>query len=121
MRRATVTRLVKDVDQASVRIGETELGRIGSLTAALDGALWGTFEHRPAFADHAERFIARARAEGTAEAAALAREMEGVGIHVWHGVHQMRIDVPGTLSIAKGQARFRPTDTFTMIRTGGHG
>ncbi len=120
MRRATVTRVVKDVDQASVRIGETDLGRLGSLNAALDGALWATFEHSPAFADHVERFAARARAEG-AEAEALAREIEAAGIHVWHGVHDMRIDLPGTLTIAKGQARFRPTDTFTMIRTGGHG
>lgn len=121
MRRATVTRVVKDVDQASVRIGATELGRLGNLNAALDGALWATFEHRPAFADHVERFSARARTEGTPEADALASDIEAAGFHVWHGVHEMRIDIPGTLSISKGQVRFRPTETFTMIRTGGHG
>ena len=41
------------------------------------------------------------------------------GIGVWHVDHDMRVDQEGSLSITAGRVRFKPTDAYLTMRTGG--
>lgn len=122
---ATVTRRTSgDSAQILLRAGDKVLGQVSRL-AGDDGAVMaGAFTHRPAFADFVDLFVRleKATAAGDAAAAAAARgEVEAAAIEVWHSVHDMRLDQPGSLVIAGGEVRFRPTDAFLMMRTGGLG
>lgn len=122
---ATVTRRTTgDTAQILVRAGDKVLGQVARL-AGDDGAVMsGAFTHRPAFADFVDLFarLERATSAGDAATAEAARgEIAALGIEVWHTVHEMRLDQPGSLVIAAGEARFRPTDSFLMMRTGGLG
>lgn len=117
-------RTTGDSAQVLVRSGDKVLGAVARL-AGDDGAVMaGAFTHRPAYADYAELFtrLDRATAAGDAAAAATARaEIDAARIEVFHTVHEMRLDQPGSLVIAGGEVRFRPTDSFLMMRTGGLG
>ena len=130
MRRAasrpvTVTRRTSgDTAAIIVRAGDRELGRITQLGPDTGDALSGQFAHGPAFADLAAAFAELARAEQSADQCAVAAhraELAALGVEVWHSVHDMRIDAPGTLTISAGRAWFRPNDAFLMLRTGGLG
>lgn len=125
-RRSITIRKRADAGGISVRCGDTTLGTVTGLSGGADSGMTGLFTHTPAYVEHAERFIALARALGAggervAEAAALRAESERLGIHVYHEVHDMRIDVPGSLEIAAGEVRFQAADAFLMMRTGGLG
>lgn len=125
-RRSITIRKRADAGGITVRCGDTTLGTITGLSGGTDSGMTGLFTHTPAYVEHAERFIALARAAlgggaGVAEAEALRAENERFGVHVYHDVHDMRIDVPGSLEIVAGEVRFRATDAFLMMRTGGLG
>ncbi len=105
-----------------VRAGERDLGAITQLGSEIDDNLSGNFANRPAFTDFAATFLSLAKATeaGDADAVAAVRaELKAADIEVWHTVHEMRIDEPGTLTISGGRARFRPNGAFLMMRTGG--
>ena len=119
-----VVTIRKSTDAGAIRLkrGDTVLGTIGQLAGQTDDVFSGTFSSRPAFADHAESFQALDEALGAAgDGAALRAEIERRGLVVWHSAHHMRIDVPGTIEIANGRARFRATGAFLALRTGGLG
>lgn len=122
-RPVTVTRrTVGDTSQILVRAGERELGAITQLGSGEDDTLSGNFANRPAFVDFTAVFHELARAIDSNDAPAIAArrtELAGLGVEVWHKVHDMRIDDPGTLTISAGRARFRPNAAFLMMRTGG--
>lgn len=125
-RRSVTIRKRADAGGISVRCGDTTLGTITGLSGGTDSGMTGLFTHTPAYVEHAERFIALARAAAggpalAGETEALRTENERLGIHVYHAVHDMRIDVPGSLEITAGEARFRAADAFLMMRTGGLG
>ena len=120
MRRAVVTRRTTDSGGAVLRAGERDLAALSSLRAEDDGTMASAFTHRPALADLADK-LRRLAAAPAEEAGALSRELEAAGLHVWHSVHAMRIDVPGTVRLAKGEIRFRPSDAFLVMRSGGLG
>ncbi|HRD76213.1 MAG TPA: hypothetical protein PK264_09770, partial [Hyphomicrobiaceae bacterium] len=120
MRRAVVTRRSNDTGGAVLRSGERELATLGSLRADDDGTMASTFTHRPAFADVADEMRRLAAASGD-EALAIAAEIDRAGVHVWHSVHNMRIDRPGSIRLVKGEIRFAPTDAFLVMRSGGLG
>lgn len=116
--------IAKTPDQAGVtlRSGETVLGKVTNLAGESGLEMAGRFTNAPAFADHADRFarLAEARVAGNGPAiAALAEEIEALGIHLHHGVHDMRIDRPLSLVISGGEVRFLPTDAFLILRSGG--
>lgn len=105
-----------------VRAGGKDIGSIGRLGAGEGDRLAGIFTHRPAFADVSGVFAAHARAIATGDEAARAvseNEIAALGCEVWHSVHDMRIDEPGSLVIGSGEASFRPNGAFLMMRTGG--
>jgi hypothetical protein len=105
-----------------VRAGERDLGAITQMGSEIDDTLSGNFANRPAFTDFAATFLSLAKATeaGDADAVAAVRaELKAADIEVWHTVHEMRIDEPGTLTISGGRARFRPNGAFLMMRTGG--
>jgi hypothetical protein len=122
---ATVTRRTTgDTAQVLIRAGDKILGQVARLTGDMGALMSGTFTHRPAFTDLVDVFqrLERATAAGDTAAAAAARaEIDAAGVEVWHTVHEMRLDQPGSLVIAAGEVRFRPTDSFLMMRTGGLG
>ena len=117
-------RTTGDSAQVLVRASDKVLGSVARL-AGDDGAVMaGPFTHRPAFADFAEVFarLDKATTAGDTDAAQAARaEIDAAAIEVFHTVHEMRLDQPGSLVIAGGEVRFRPTDSFLMMRTGGLG
>ncbi len=121
MRRTVIVRKTSDAGAVTIRAGETVLGSLGNLHAGEDGSMSASFTHSPAFADHEAWLRASGGAKGAEEARAIAAVIEATGIHVWHGVHDMRIDVAGSLVISKGEVRFRPTDAFSVMRSGGLG
>ncbi|MEZ5849486.1 MAG: hypothetical protein R3D68_02385 [Hyphomicrobiaceae bacterium] len=105
-----------------VRAGERDLGAITQLGSDEADTLSGNFVNRPAYTDFAETFVGLARAlqAGDGDAVAAARAaLKAADIQVWHTVHEMQIDDPGTLTISGGRARFRPNGAFLMMRTGG--
>ena len=105
-----------------VRAGDKDLGAIANLGTDDDDMLSGNFANRPAFADFAEifRVLTEALQRADADASATARaSLEAASVGIWHSVHDMRIDEPGTLTIAGGRARFRANAAFLMMRTGG--
>ena len=105
-----------------VRAGDRDLGQISQLGSDSDDTLSGGFANRPAFTDFADTFRALASADQASDtkAKAAARlNLESHDVQVWHSVHEMRIDEPGSLVIANGRARFRPNAAFLMMRTGG--
>jgi hypothetical protein len=122
-RPVSVTRRTSgDTATILVRAGEKDLGAITQLGSDADDTLAGNFVNRPAFADVGTVFHELARAEQDGEqdkARTLRAEIAALGVEVWHSVHDMRIDEPGTLTIAAGRARFRPNAAFLMMRTGG--
>ena len=120
MRRAVITRRTTDAGGVVLRAGERDIAVLGQLRADDDGTMSTTFTHRPAFADVAEAFR-RLAAASDAEAVSLSEEIEAAGVHVWHVIHAMRIDVPRTVRILRGEVRFRPTDAFQTMRSGGLG
>ena len=111
-----------DTAAVHVRAGDKELGTISQLGSGSGDRLAGGFSNTPAFADYAEAFRSHAdalqRQDGEAIAAAQS-ELEALRVHVWHAVHDMRIDEPGTLSVAGGHAQFRANAAYLMLRTGG--
>ena len=122
-RPVTVSRRTSgDTAAIVVRAGDKDLGMVTQMGSDSDDTLSGNFSHRPAFTDHAGDFRALAEAlqAGDARAIAAARvTLDALAVQVWHSVHDMRIDEPGTLAIAAGRARFRPNAAFLMMRTGG--
>jgi len=119
---SSTRRTTGDTAQIVVRAGGKDIGTIARLGAEEGDRLGGSFSNRPAFADVAAIFgeHARAVAAGDATAAAArAAEISALGAEVWHSVHDMRIDEPGTLLIGAGRASFRPNGAFLMMRTGG--
>ena len=105
-----------------VRAGDKDLGTVTQLGSDSDDTLSGNFVNRPAFTDQADVLQALSKALQSGDAASIAAARAGLeaqDIHVWHSVHEMRIDEAGTLSIAAGRARFRPNSAFLMMRTGG--
>ena len=115
-------RTTGDTASIIVRAGDKQFGAITQLGPDADDALSGSFVHRPAFGDVAAVFNELARAIQAADPGAIAsrrEELAQLGVEVWHSVHDMRIDAPGSLTIAAGRARFRPNDAFLMLRTGG--
>lgn len=122
--RRTVTTVSRanDAGAFEVRAGERVLGTVSRLSSEADDMLAGSFTHTPAFADHAGLFaaLARAIADGDDDEATAKRgEIARAAIGVWHAEHDMRVDQDGSLSIAAGRVRFRPTDTYLTLRTGG--
>ena len=122
--RRTVTTLtrVNDAGAFEVRAGERVLGTVSRLSGEADDMLSGAFAHAPAFADHAGLFAALARAQAAcdeADAGVQRAAITRAGIGVWHVDHDMRVDVEGSLVIATGRVRFRPTDAYVTMRTGG--
>lgn len=125
-RRSVTIRKRADAGGISVRCGDRILGTITGLSGGADSDMTGAFAHTPAYVEHAERFMALSRAlsrgpADMAEAETLRAENERLGIHVHHEVHDMRIDVPGSIEIVAGEVRFRAADAFLMMRTGGLG
>ena len=111
-----------DTAAVHVRAGDKDLGTIAQLGAGSDDKLSGGFSNTPAFADFAEAFRALAAALERQDAPAIAaaqRDLDPHAVHVWHAVHDMRIDEPGTLTIAGGRAQFRANAAYLMLRTGG--
>lgn len=105
-----------------VRAGDKDLGAVSQLGGDSDDTLSGGFANRPAFADLADVFRSLANALQGNDPAAIAAAritLETQAVHVWHSVHDMRIDEPQTLSIVAGRVRFRPNSAFLMMRTGG--
>ena len=73
-------------------------------------------------ADYTERFlsiVSALKAGDTAAAAAIQREIEAAGVHVYHLQHDMRIDRPTSVQVIGGEVRFSPNDAYLMMRTGG--
>lgn len=124
MRRATTIRRTSDAGAVTIRSGEKVLGSVAELAATTGEMMSGGFSHTPAYADVSmlfldlERALARGR-DGDADAETLRAEIEKRGVHVWHSVHDMRIDQRASLAISGGEVRFRATDSFVMMRTGG--
>ncbi len=105
-----------------VRAGDRDLGAITQMGNDAGDTLSGNFVNRPAFTDFVDLFSERADADQSGDAAAISGAIAKFAEHniqVWHSVHEMRIDEPGTLTIAQGRARFRPNSAFLMMRTGG--
>lgn len=120
-RTVTVSR-ANDAGAFEVRAGERVLGAVSRLSGEADDMLAGAFTHTPAFADHAGLFAALARAIADGDdvgATAKREEIARAGIGVWHADHDMRVDQEGSLTIAAGRVRFKPTDTYLTMRTGG--
>jgi hypothetical protein len=120
-RTATVRRNT-DTQGLTLRRGDDVLGQIGRV--ADDTAEWlaGNFSHTPAFSEQAELFTAldAAKAAGdAAKAKEIADKIEKLDIHVHHGGHDMRIDDPLSVSVIKGQVRFRASPAFQILRNGG--
>lgn len=118
--------IARTPDQAGVtlRIGDTVLGHVANLAGESGQEMTGRFTNTPAFADHADHFARLAKAQAEHDevvAAALADEVEALGIHLHHSVHDMRIDRPGSLAIKGGIVRFLPNDSFLILRSGGLG
>ena len=124
-RPVSVTRRTSgDTATILVRAGDKDLGAITQLGQEVDDTLGGNFVNRPAFADLAPAFRAHYEARIAGEADRIATALAALAPHrieVWHSVHDMRIDEPGTLVIGAGRARFRPNAAFLMMRTGGLG
>ena len=119
---AVTRRISGDTAPIVLRAGDKDLGAITQLGSDSDDTLSGNFVNRPAFGDLADAFRAHAQAIERDDVAAIAAglaTLEPHGIHVWHSVHDMRIDEPGTLTVAAGRARFKPNAAFLMMRTGG--
>ena len=117
----TTRRATGDTAAVLVRAGDKVLGAIARLSGGDVGdGMSGAFAHRPPFVDYADLFQrlhkANAANESTDEVRA---EIEAAGIEVWHSVHDMRLDRPGSISIAGGEVHFRPNDAFVVLRTGG--
>ena len=105
-----------------VRAGDKDLGTITNLGSDAGDTLSGNFSNRPAFADLVDAFRAVAEASQAGNPSGLTAahaELEKHAVHVWHSVHDMRIDEPQTLTIVAGRVRFRPNAAFLMMRTGG--
>ena len=125
-RRSVTIRKRADAAGITVRCGDTTLGTVTGLSGDADSGMSGLFNHAPAYVEYTERFLALARAvnggpDQAGEVARLSAENERVGVHVHHDIHDMRIDAPETLAIVAGEVRFRATDAFLMMRTGGLG
>jgi hypothetical protein len=120
--RTVTVRRNTDVQGMSLRRGDDVLGQIGRV--ADDTAEWlaGNFTHTPAFSEQAHLFQAldAAKAAGdSAKAGEISKEIEKLDIHVHHGGHGMRIDDPGSVTVSKGQVRFRTSPAFQLLRNGG--
>ncbi len=119
---AVTKRSSGDTAVICVRAGDKDLGTIRQLGSGSDDKLSGGFSHSPAFVDFADVFRALAEAEQRQDAGAIAAaqtELDARSVHVYHSVHDMRIDEPGTLSITGGRAQFRANAAYLMLRTGG--
>ena len=124
MRRTVTVRKSADGGTIEVRAGDRVLGQVSGLQGEDGGAMTGGFTHRPAYIDFADEFLklSRAESDGRVDAAAGTRAaLEAAHVEIWHTVHDMRIDKPGTIAIAEGRVRFWPNDAFLMMRTGGLG
>lgn len=120
--RTATVRQNANLSGISLRRGDDVLGTIGRIGDDTAEWLAGTFAHTPAFSEQAPLFagLEAAKAAGdTAKAEQIAADIEKLDIHVHHGGHDMRIDDPGTVSLAKGQVRFRASPAFQTLRNGG--
>ena len=120
--RTVTVRRNADTAGLSLRRGQDILGHIGRVGDDTAEWLAGSFTHTPAFSEQAPLFQALdlAKTAGdTAKAAELSAEIEKLDIHVHHGGHDMRIDDPGSVTVAKGQVRFRASPAFQILRNGG--
>ena len=117
----TTRRTMGDTAAVLVRAGDKVLGSIARLSGGDVGdGMSGAFTHRAAFADYADLFQRLQKASaGNEPTDEMRAEIESAGIEVWHSVHDMRLDRPGSISIAGGEVHFRPNDAFVMLRTGG--
>lgn len=124
MRRTTVVRRSSQSSVTQLRCGDTVLGSVSGLQGSTGGqeTLAGVFTHAPAYAEHADRFLALVSARLAGDAAATSRlhgEIESLGIHVFNLQHDMRIDRPGSVAVERGQLSFSPSDAYQIMRTGG--
>ncbi len=122
MRRSVTVKRSADANAIEVRARETTLGQIARLSMHSDTHATGSFTHRPAYADFTADFLALSRALEAGrpdDEAEIRARLAEAGVEVWHTVHDMRIDRPGSLAIVDGEARFAPNDAFLMMRTGG--
>ena len=122
-RPVSVTRRTSgDTAAILLRAGDKDLGAITQLGSDTNDTLSGNFVNRPAFADVADAFHAHAQATESGAAAAIAATLAALAPHaiqVWHSIHDMRIDEPGSLVLASGRVHFKPNAAFLMMRTGG--
>jgi hypothetical protein len=122
-RPVSVTRRTSgDTSQIIVRAGDRDLGAIAGLGSGDGDGLEGRFTNYPAYVDFTDAFRDYAEAVEKGDAALIAAKFDALqklGVEVWHKVHDMRIDRPGSLTISGGRARFKPNDAFLMMRTGG--
>lgn len=126
--RSVTIRKTTDAGAVTVRAGDALLGNVSMLESGTGEAMSGAFSHTPAFADVArlfldlDRALAQVGAGGQAtvgDAERLRTEIEALGVVVWHGPHEMRIDVARSIVIAQGRVAFRATGAYIMLRTGG--
>ena len=119
---SVTVRKTTDAGAISVRAGDNVLGSVSQLESGTGERMSGTFAHKPAFADVAALFaeLDRALAQGAADVIARLRaEIEAMGVVVWHGPHEMRIDEAQSIVIAQGRVQFHATGAYIMLRTGG--
>lgn len=120
-RTVTVSRNAS-VSGLSLRRGDDVLGHIGRVGDDTAAWLAGAFTHTPAFSEQSPLFSALEDAKAAGDegkSKEIADQIEKLDIHVFHDGHSMRIDDPGTVSVSKGQVRFRASPAFQTLRNGG--
>jgi hypothetical protein len=120
MARTVTARVNTSLTGITVRAGDTVLGQVGRLGNDREDWLAGRFTNAPAYSDHAHLFEALRKAidSGTDEAATRTA-IEAAGLFVHHADHDMRIDVANSLTIDRGEVRFRANPAFQTMRSGG--
>ena len=124
--RKVIIRKRSDSSGVTLRCGDKLLATLGPLDDGDRDGMSAKAVTTPAFADHREHFRALAEAlrqgeAGLATVRQLRQTGEALGLHVHHAAHDMRIDAAASVSLVEGQVRFRPSDAFVMMRSGGLG
>jgi hypothetical protein len=120
--RTVTVRKNTDTAGLSLRRGDDILGHIGRVGDDTAEWLTGNFTHTPAYSEQVHLFQALETAKTAGDAAKardIAAEIEKLDIHVHHGGHDMRIDDPCSVTVSKGQVRFRAAPAFQILRNGG--
>jgi hypothetical protein len=120
MARTVTSRVNTDLSGITVRDGDTVLGHVGRLGSDVEEWLAGRFMNAPAYSEHAELFDRLRKAiDDGADESIVRNDIEAAGIFVHHGDHDMRIDTPLSLTIDRGEVRFRANPAFQIMRSGG--